>query len=175
MTTTPNELGSWVALSGLVLMAVVVMPTDVGTDGASAPGLFVGHEQRGLSATPHFAWWHDRVASGVITIYIDISEQEATVYRNHELIGWATASTGRRGWETPLGSYSILNKRKQYRSLRYGGMPMPYMQRLTDDGIAIHGGLVPNYPASRGCIRLPLKFSKELYSVTDVDTKVVVF
>ena len=168
-----NELGSWAALTGLVLMAVFVMQISVRAD--IAPTVSVKYGSRGTGAAPHYAWWPDRVASGLITISIDTSAQEATVYRNGTMIGWAIASTGRRGQETPHGTYPILDKRERHRSVNYGGAPMPYMQRLTDDGIAIHGGLVPNYPASRGCIRLPLGFAKLLYAVTDAGTRVVVF
>ena len=168
-----NELCSWTALIAVVLMTVLVMQMDVRAGPAIA--VSIEHEMRGSVAALQFSWWPHRATSGLLTLRIDTSAQEATVYRDGTLIGWSIASTGRRGQETPPGSYPILDKREWHRSVSYGDAPMPYMQRLTHDGIAIHGGLVPNYPASRGCIRLPLEFAKLLYAVTDTDTQVIVF
>lgn len=173
LSVVRNELGSWAALAGLVLMSVFVMQIGARTD--AAPVASFKHEARGSGAARHYAWWPDRDTSGLITIHVDTSVQEAFVYRNGTMIGWSIASTGRRWQETPPGTYSILDKRELHRSLSYGRAPMPYMQRLTDDGIAIHGGLVPNYPASRGCIRLPLEFAKLLYAVTNADTRVEIY
>ena len=168
-----RECGSWASLAVLLEMAFVVMELGAGSGRTSAAPVEQG--VRGLDASQQYAWWPQRATSGALTLYIDTSVQEATVYRNGTMVGWAIASTGRRGRETPTGTYTILDKREAHRSARYQDAPMPYMQRLTDDGIAIQGGLVPNYPASRGCIRLPLEFARLLYAATDADTRVIVF
>jgi len=168
-----NERGSWVVLTAVVLMTVYVMHIDVRADSSTAVSL--DYELRRPDVAQLFVWSPHRAASGPLTLRIDTSAQEATAYRNGTMIGWSIASTGRRGKETPAGTYSILDKREWHRSVRYGDAPMPYMQRLTDDGIAIHGGLVPNYPASRGCIRLPMEFAKLIFAATDARTRVIVF
>ncbi len=83
-------------------------------------------------------------------------------------------STGRRGYSTPAGLFNIVQKRKWHRSNIYSQAPMPYMQRLTWSGIALHAGYVPSHPASHGCIRLPNSFAKEMFGKTRIGTHVVV-
>lgn len=168
-----KEAGSWTVLTAVLLMTVSVM--QIGARADSGTAVPVNHGMRGSDPAQQFFWSPQQVASGSLTLRIDKSAQEATLYRNGTMIGWSIVSTGRRGSETPPGTYPILDKREWHQSLSYGDAPMPYMQRLTDDGIAIHGGVVPNYPASRGCIRLPLEFAKLLYAVTDANTRVIVF
>ncbi len=166
-----KNLGSWTALVGLVLMVFFAMQVDARIYTTTS----FEHEINRLDRTQHYAWWPEKETLGFITVYIDRSIQEAIVYRSDTMIGWSIVSTGRRGHETPSGTYKILLKHELYRSIRYKGAFMPHMQRLTDDGIAIHGGLVPNYPASHGCIRLPIEFAKLLYSVTDSKTRVEIY
>jgi hypothetical protein len=78
------------------------------------------------------------------------------------------------GHRTPFGVFTVLEKNRYHTSNIYSGAPMPYMQRLTWSGIALHGGVVPGYPASHGCIRLPHKFAPELWGMTTLGTRVVV-
>ena len=85
-----------------------------------------------------------------------------------------TVSTARQGYITPLGEWTILEKRPMYRSKKYDNAPMPFMQRIDEYGIAFHGGANPGYPASHGCIRMPMKFAQKLYSLTKVGSKVVI-
>jgi lipoprotein-anchoring transpeptidase ErfK/SrfK len=89
-------------------------------------------------------------------------------------IGASTASTGRRGRETPTGVFTILEKQRFHRSNRYHHAPMPFMQRLTWDGLALHGGPQSGHAASHGCIRLPRAFARELFLATSVGTTVVI-
>jgi hypothetical protein len=96
------------------------------------------------------------------------------VYRDGVLIAASTISTGSMGRETPTGVFTILEKKVMHRSSTYDNAPMPYMQRLTSKGIAIHAGDLPGYPASHGCIRLPNEFAKLLYGVTEVGTPVMI-
>jgi lipoprotein-anchoring transpeptidase ErfK/SrfK len=105
---------------------------------------------------------------------VSLSAQRAYVYRNGVRIGMSEASTGKEGHETPTGTFTILEKEKVHRSSRYNDAPMPYMQRLTWYGVALHGGPLPGYAASHGCIRLPLAFARKLFGVTSVGTQVVV-
>ncbi|RYD64959.1 MAG: L,D-transpeptidase, partial [Sphingomonadales bacterium] len=95
-------------------------------------------------------------------------------YRNGVPIGVSTVSTGKPGHRTPLGVFTILQKAKRHRSNKYSNAPMPYMQRLTWTGIAIHGGALPGYPASHGCIRLPHSFAPLLFDETALGMTVVV-
>ena len=94
--------------------------------------------------------------------------------RGGRQIAWSRISTGRSGHETPAGEFRILEKKVEHVSRIYRGSEMPYMQRVTGDGIAIHGGIVPWYPASRGCIRVPHAFARFLFSLTDIGSEVVV-
>ena len=90
------------------------------------------------------------------------------------LLAAAPVSTGRKGHPTPVGTFRILQKQVHHRSNIYSNAPMPYMQRLTTYGIALHAGQLPGYPASHGCIRLPWAFAKKLYGMTDMTTRVTV-
>ena len=113
-------------------------------------------------------------AEGETKVVIDRLTQMAYVYRGEKLVGATTVSTATRGRITPLGYWSVLEKRKFYRSKKYNNAPMPFMQRIDTYGIAFHGGNNPGYPASHGCIRMPLKFAEKLYGLTKVGSKVVI-
>jgi hypothetical protein len=105
---------------------------------------------------------------------VNLRTQRATVYRNGIPIGITTVSSGRPGHETPPGVYTILQKEADHRSNLYNNAPMPFMQRLTWDGIALHGGALPGYPASHGCIRLPEAFARALFDESRLGMMVVV-
>src|SRR5213596_1276320 len=120
-------------------------------------------------------WWHPEISpQGPLMILVSIPEQTMHVYRNGVLIGRSTVSTGSKGHSTPGGVFSILEKKQTHRSKKYNDAPMPYMQRLTWTGIAMHSGALPGYPASHGCIRLPYDFSQLLFKATDKGGTVVV-
>jgi lipoprotein-anchoring transpeptidase ErfK/SrfK len=109
-----------------------------------------------------------------MTIVISLRNQKANVYRGTTLITSTRVSTGKRGYGTKPGVYSILEKRRVHHSNLYGGAPMPWMQRLTWSGTALHAGVVPGYAASHGCVRLPYSFAPRLFKMTDVGEQVVV-
>ena len=111
---------------------------------------------------------------GETKIVTDLLTQMAYIYRGDVLIGATTISSGKKGKATPLGFWSVLEKKKMHRSRKYDDAPMPFMQRIDEFGIAFHGGATPGYPASHGCIRLPHKFAEKLYGLTKVGTKVVI-
>lgn len=119
--------------------------------------------------------WHPELASaGAVAMVVDLDRQLAFVYRGDTLIGVTTVSSGKEGKETPLGTYPILQKEVKHRSNLYGAAPMPYMQRLTWDGVALHAGVVPGYRSSHGCVHLPDAFAKALYDETDVGATVAI-
>jgi L,D-transpeptidase catalytic domain len=119
--------------------------------------------------------WHPEIApTGPVVLLISLDEQRAYVYRNGIAIGMSTISSGKEGKETPPGVFTILQKNKDHRSNLYNNAPMPYMQRLTWDGIALHGGALPGYPASHGCVRLPHAFAEKVYGITRTGDTVVV-
>lgn len=113
-----------------------------------------------------FLWNAATPSDEPLTIGISIALQRIYVYRGGTLIGVSSISTGKPGKETPLGDFRILQKAKWHRSNLYSNAPMPFMQRLTWDGIALHAGWNPGYPASHGCIRLPFAFARALFDMT---------
>ena len=121
-----------------------------------------------------FVWQPERAPEGSIDIVVSIPLQLAYVFRAGQLIGASTVSTGQPGYDTPTGNFRILQKRKDHKSNLYDDAPMPFMQRLTWDGVALHGGTVPGYPASHGCVRLPQKFAAALFQATSLGAKVVI-
>lgn len=109
-----------------------------------------------------------------LQILVSKSDQSLALYENGEIIATSKVSTGKAGHETPSGIFSILEKRKYHESNIYSAAPMPFMQRLTWSGIALHEGKVPNYPASHGCVRLPSKFAKSLFGDTRTGVHVII-
>ncbi len=121
-----------------------------------------------------FLWYPDVSPKGPVVIIVSLPEQLMHIYRNGLEIGVCTVSTGKPGNATPTGVFTILQKREEYYSNLYANAPMPYMQRLTWSGIAIHAGQLPGYPASHGCVRIPHSFSKILFTVTQHGTPVII-
>jgi lipoprotein-anchoring transpeptidase ErfK/SrfK len=121
-----------------------------------------------------FKWAADIPATGETKVVIDTLTQRFYVYRDDKLIGVSTISSGKKGKETPLGFWSVMLKKKLGYSRKYDNAPMPYMQMYDSAGIAFHAGPNPGYPASHGCVRLPLKFAEKLYGLTQVGTKVII-
>ena len=119
-----------------------------------------------------FVWQPERATSGPVEIVVSIPLQMAYIYRGETLIGVTTVSTGRRGHETPTGQFPIMEKRREHYSNLYNNAPMPFMQRLTWGGVALHAGHIPGHPASHGCVRLPLEFARLLFTATRVGTNV---
>ena len=136
--------------------------------------------QAAAALAPNRFVWSDMQAAAVdpiaqpVMVVVSIPMQRAYVYRGDSLIAAASVSTGKDGKDTPVGVFPILQKREMHRSNLYNSAPMPFMQRLTWDGVALHAGNNPGFPDSHGCIRLPTAFAKKLFSVTSVGTTVVV-
>ncbi|MEO8308409.1 MAG: L,D-transpeptidase [Pseudomonadota bacterium] len=121
-----------------------------------------------------YIWQPQTSPRGPMVLVISLPQQIAYVYRNGVLIGASTVSTGKKGKETPTGVFTILQKNVDHYSNIYNSAPMPYMQRLTWSGIAIHAGRLPGYPASQGCVRMPYDFAKLLYAQSSTGITVVV-
>lgn len=136
--------------------------------------LVAGCSQQGVSVPPigkplepqQYTWYPQRAGAGPVLVFVSIPRQEAVAYRNGVRIGRAAVSTGRDGHQTPTGVFQILEKDVDHYSKTYNNAPMPYMQRLTWEGVALHAGFNPGQPDSHGCIRLPVGFAKELYGMT---------
>ncbi len=105
---------------------------------------------------------------------VSVPDRRVHVYRNGIRIADSTCSTGKPGHETPTGVFTVLQKDQQHRSSAYGGAPMLTMNRLTWDGVALHAGDLPGYPASHECMRLPMAFSARLFEITHVGTPVII-
>lgn len=121
-----------------------------------------------------FAWHPEAAPAGPVSIIVSLPLQIAYVYRSNVLIGVSTISTGKPGHDTPTGTFNILEKQVKHRSTLYSDAPMPFMQRLTWDGIALHAGVIPGYPASHGCVRLPAEFAQALFGVTQRGASVMI-
>jgi hypothetical protein len=128
----------------------------------------------GSLAPGQFAWQPETSPRGPVLVLVSLTEQVARVYRNGIEIGITSVSTGRAGHDTPTGVFTILQKARVHHSSRYNEASMPFTERLTWDGVALHAGGVPGYPSSHGCVHLPLAFAQLLFGVTQVGTTVVI-
>lgn len=150
--------------AGLILMLATTLPVAAA---AALPERMA--TARAASLKPgQYLWDAADGGTGPVAIMVSIDRQHLYVWRGGALIGISTVSTGKPGKATPLGEFRILQKNVHHRSNIYSNAPMPYMQRLTWTGIAIHGGELPGYPASHGCIRVPLAFARLLFAATDM-------
>src|SRR5207342_778762 len=111
---------------------------------------------------------------GSALLVVNLATQRATLFRNGVPMAASTISSGKEGTETPTGVFTILEKKKEHYSSTYNNAPMPNMQRLTWKGIALHAGKLPGFPASHGCVRLPMQFSSLLFGATTKGMTVVI-
>ncbi|MCK1392336.1 L,D-transpeptidase [Bradyrhizobium sp. 1] len=111
---------------------------------------------------------------GPLVIVVSIDRQKVTVYDTHGVFAESPVSTGMKGHSTPMGVFSVIQKHKFHHSNIYSGAPMPYMQRVTWSGIAMHAGVLPGYPASHGCIRMPMAFAVKMWNWTKMGARVIV-
>src|SRR5678816_3250781 len=171
MKPKPNILR--VALIAILLSTTVILLTlsviaETFTEGKQVPPTT---EKLG---TGEFVWEPERATAGPVLIVVSKPEQVAYVYRNGIRIARSSVSTGRPGHPTPVGVFDILEKERDHVSTIYKGAEMPWMERLTWNGIAMHAGDLPGYPDSHGCVRLPLEFSKLLFTVTSKGGTVII-
>lgn len=111
---------------------------------------------------------------GPLIISISIAQQKLRLYDANGLFAESPVSTGMAGHPTPMGVFSVIQKQKFHRSNIYSGAPMPFMQRITWSGVAMHAGVLPGYPASHGCIRMPAAFAIKMYGWTKMGARVIV-
>jgi len=114
-----------------------------------------------------------RAAGEPILAVVSLRSQRITVYDAEGWIFRAPVSSGQKGRETPAGIFSVIQKNAEHYSNLYDDAYMPHMQRLTWSGIALHGGALPGYPASHGCVRLPFDFAARLFDATRMGTRVI--
>ncbi len=167
MTAPPRVRRFWPG-SLLIMAVVTLLLGGCSSEGLRVPSIFnrLGPQQ--------YTWQPERSPSGPLLVFVSLPRQEAVVYRNGIRIGRAAVSTGKPGHETPTGVFQILQKDIDHRSKTYGNAPMPYMERLTWDGVALHTGFNPGHPASHGCVRLPDGFARELYNISHVGGTVII-
>lgn len=156
----------------LAAMLLATASTGAAQPGPSAPAAVPGPIER--LKPGEFLWAAELSPRGPVTVVVSLPLQRAYVYRNGVPIAVSTVSTGKRGYRTPVGVFTILEKAVTHRSNLYDDAPMPFMQRLTWSGVALHAGTLPGHPASHGCIRLPREFAERLYGITDYGATVVV-
>ncbi len=111
---------------------------------------------------------------GPLIIAVSIEQQKVRVYDAKGLFAESPVSTGMKGHSTPMGVFSVIQKHKMHRSNIYSGAPMPYMQRITWSGVAMHAGVLPGYPASHGCIRMPMAFAVKMWNWTRMGARVII-
>lgn len=163
---------SWTLLTTCVLLAAA--PAFVQAQGAKVSSPVELARQADRLAPGQWVWAPQIAPQGPLLIFVDLSRQLATVYRNGVRIGVSTVSTGKPGHETPTGVFTILQKDATHHSSTYHNAPMPFQQRLTWDGVALHAGGLPGFPESHGCVHLPYTFAKALFDTTGHATTVII-
>jgi hypothetical protein len=161
-------------LKSLVLASAALAATMAAPALASDGSGSVVAMEAAAALSPNQYVWGDSISPAPVSIVVSIADQRAYVFRGEELVAASSVSTGRDGNETPVGTYTILQKKQAHRSNLYNNASMPFMQRLTWDGIAIHAGRNPGFPDSHGCVRVPAAFAKKLFAATQLGTTVTV-
>ncbi len=111
---------------------------------------------------------------GPLQIVVSIANQHVTLYSDGTRVAQGPVSTGVPGRPTPTGVFSVIQKDRFHHSNLYSNAPMPYMERITWSGVALHEGPLPGYPASHGCIRLTHDFAARLWGITKLGVRVIV-
>jgi hypothetical protein len=121
-----------------------------------------------------FVWTPAIAPEGPLVVVVSLTEQRGYAYRNGVEMGYTIVSIGKFGHATPTGIFTVLQKDRDHHSSKYDDAPMPYQERLTWDGVALHAGGLPGYPESHGCIHLPSQFAEDLFSTSHLGMTVVV-
>jgi hypothetical protein len=166
MSSLPSCSGRALALS----VAAISLASQLATPSAEARPRSYARER----AEPVVAAAPQRQPDGPLQIVISIGSQRLWVYDKNGLLESSTISTGVGGYPTPTGVFAVIDKEVTHYSNIYGGASMPFMQRLTMSGVAMHSGMVTGRPASHGCIRLPHPFAIKLYKLTKLGVRVVI-
>ena len=129
--------------------------------------------RRAEPGAPPLATWSER-ARGPLILAVSLADQRLTVWDNGVVVARSPVSTGVKGHETPRGVFTLLQKQRMHRSNIYSNAPMPFMQRITWSGVALHQGHVTGRTASHGCIRLPADVAKKLFGYTKIGARVII-
>ena len=159
----PKRKQAWLRLLHLAIagLAALMAPADH----AGARG---GRSERSVESI------ESRTAGEAIMAIVSLNDQRITVYDANGWILRAPVSSGSKGRETPAGIFSVIQKNAEHYSNLYDDAYMPHMQRITWSGIALHGGPLPGYPASHGCVRMPFDFAARLFDATRLGLRVIV-
>src|SRR5262245_33554732 len=152
-----------------VLFALGLAAAIIGTAGtadAAVPKKAKKEKETRKAAAP--------MPKGPLNIIVSLGKQRLFLYANGVQVATSAISSGTKSHPTPTGVFSIIQKNRHHRSNIYSGAPMPYMQRITWSGVALHQGVLPGYPASHGCIRLPGDFASYLWTATKMNVRVIV-
>jgi len=152
----------------------LMLGTTVFAAGAMIPLTSGGTEIEVEHLKPgEWLWYPERAPDGPVAVLVSLSDQLAFVYRNGIRIGVSTVSSGKQGYGTPVGVFTVLTKEKLHKSHKYNNAPMPDSQFFFG-GCALHAGGLPGYPSSHGCVHLPREFADRLFQVTHHGTPVIV-
>jgi hypothetical protein len=157
-----------------VLLTASLVPAMAEAQGAKLSSQIELARMADMLKPGEWIWAPQIAPAGPVMVYVDLDRQLATIYRNGVRIAVSTVSSGKPGHETPTGVFTILQKDAKHRSSTYNNAPMPFQQRLTWDGVALHAGGLPGYPESHGCVHLPYDFSRELFQITEMGGTVVI-
>jgi lipoprotein-anchoring transpeptidase ErfK/SrfK len=154
--------------AGFVIFTFVVA---LATAGAMPPR---AQAQDGDTAHHPYGWTSAQPPEERLSMLVDLREQRAYLYRGGDQIASVPISSGRRHYPTPTGTFTVVQKQKMHRSNKYNDARMPFMQRLSWDGLALHAGGVPRRPSSHGCIHLPRRFASWLYEQPTMGMRVTI-
>ena len=160
----PPSAGRGIALFVLLRLSGYAAPSGVRARRRTAPTGAEPKKDPGFGEMP----------KGPLQIIVSIGSQKVTLYSNGERVAQGGVSTGVPGHPTPIGVFSVIEKDRHHHSNIYSGAPMPFMQRITWSGVALHEGVLPGYPASHGCIRMSHDFAQKLWPVTKLGVRVIV-
>ena len=179
-----KKLALTLAASGMLVLGVPAQPAAASFESAEAKSAagdaaaLARHDMLEAfgeeSLKPGQYLWRRAPGDGPTRVVVSLTDQLAFLYKGSTLVAASSISSGTPKNPTPTGIFPILEKKKFHRSVKYENAPMPFMQRIDKYGTALHGGHLPGYPASHGCIRLPAQFAAKLFAVTDVGTPVLV-
>lgn len=173
--------------SPVVTLLATISFTALVTASARADGFFNTDSKHSFSLShtrsqepainPDYAKFVWMTADGQPTvsvnhIVVSLADQRLYAYHGQQLVAWSNISSGKPGHETPTGDYTVSEKDVDHHSSLYDNAPMPYFMRLTDEGVGLHAGQLPGYPASHGCVRLPLRMARDLYQEVEPGTPV---
>jgi hypothetical protein len=162
-----------IRLITFLVLCVLVLPAGAVPVWGAKQSSAVGTPPEALKPG-EWIWDGDAAPAGPMAVVVSLTEQRAYVYRNGLQVGVTTVSTGKPGHETPTGVFTILQKDKDHHSSKYNNAAMPWQERLTWDGIALHAGGLPGYPESHGCVHLPSEFARLLFEASHMGMTVVI-